>query len=109
MSQGAVSIIMSKPNSAARVDSSQAIVPHSVPSAIWRLRACTIRPSAIMKTAKLASNTRAAAYCNQNTYARKPKTDDGGSRCVADQRPRCDNPHRFVTAEHRLSINRRAS
>jgi hypothetical protein len=73
MSQGAVSIVMSRPNSAAHVDSSQATVPHSAPSAIWRLRACTIRPSAIMKTAKLPSHTRAVALClYQDTYARKP-------------------------------------
>jgi len=56
MSQGAVSIVMSKPNSAAQVDSCQAIVPRSVPSAIWRLRAWTSKPVAIATSGTQTKN-----------------------------------------------------
>ena len=110
MSQGAVSIMMSKPYSAARVDSYQAMVPGSVPSAIWRLRACTINPIVIMKTVNWASNTRTAALCQcQDTYARKPKTDDGGSGSLVDQSGQCDSPYSFVTDGHRVGTNSRPS
>ena len=60
MSQGAVSIVISRPNSAARVDSSHARVPYKVPSAICRLRPCTKRPKSIVDAVKYASDMKFA-------------------------------------------------
>jgi|SoiMethySBSTD1v2_1073268.scaffolds.fasta_scaffold5756359_1 hypothetical protein len=67
MSQGAVRIVISNPNAAARVNSHLAMAPYPVPSAFWRFRTCTIRPIVIIEAAKLASNT-GVATLNEITY-----------------------------------------
>jgi phage-related protein len=104
-SHGAVSTVMSKPNSAARVDSRQAIVPRSAPSAICMLRACTISPIVIMKTVKLASSTKSAAsLSNQNTCAARLEADDGDTQHPTFREPRCAMSHSFVTSAHVLAL-----